>query len=128
MERIHGALRSTRGASVALAHLSPALRTVRFTGIGNISGVIVGPAGQRHMVSQPGTAGAEIRRIQEFTYEWSSGSLLLMYSDGIVSHWSLDQLPGLLDRDPAVIAGALYRDFSRRRDDATVLVVGSRPA
>lgn len=34
--------------------------------------------------------------------------------------------PGLLTRDPSVIAGVLYRDFSWRRDDVTVIVAKSR--
>jgi hypothetical protein len=34
----------------------------------------------------------------------------------------LDPYPGLLERDTGLIAGVLYRDFSRRRDDATVVV------
>jgi hypothetical protein len=29
----------------------------------------------------------------------------------------------LLSRDPSVIAGVLLRDFSRRRDDVTIVVV-----
>ncbi len=40
--------------------------------------------------------------------------------------WQLEQdwnrIPGLAQRDPALIAGVLYRDFGRGRDDATVVV------
>ena len=49
-----------------------------------------------------------------------------MYSDGLASHWDLAPYPGLRTRDPSVIAGVLYRDFSRRRDDVTVVVAKSR--
>jgi hypothetical protein len=45
-----------------------------------------------------------------------------MHSDGLSSHWSLDPYPGLRLRHPALIAAVLYRDFSRHRDDVTVLV------
>ena len=48
---------------------------------------------------------------------------MLLYSDGISTHWSLDAYEGLLSRDPSLIAGVVYRDHSRRRDDATVVVV-----
>jgi hypothetical protein len=30
---------------------------------------------------------------------------------------------GLVDRDPSLIAATLYRDFSRGRDDTTVMVL-----
>jgi hypothetical protein len=50
-------------------------------------------------------------------------TVLVMYSDGLASHWSLDRLPGLAARHPALLAGVLYRDHSRRRDDVTVVAV-----
>ena len=38
---------------------------------------------------------------------------------------ALDPYPGLAVRQPALVAAVLYRDFSRGRDDVTV-VVGRR--
>jgi hypothetical protein len=46
-----------------------------------------------------------------------------MHSDGLLTNWSLDAYPGLLTRHPALIAGVMYRDFRRGRDDVTVLAV-----
>jgi anti-sigma regulatory factor (Ser/Thr protein kinase) len=124
MERIHAALRPTRGAAVAIADLDAGRGVVRYTGIGNISGSIIGPDGTvQHMVSHPGTAGHELRKITEFTYPWRPGSILIMHSDGLASHWALDRYPGLTARHPSLIAAVLYRDFTRRRDDATVVVL-----
>jgi anti-sigma regulatory factor (Ser/Thr protein kinase) len=123
LESIHGALRATRGAAVAVAEIDRAAQVVRFAGVGNIAATIVPEAGPaRRLVSNPGTAGHEVRKIVEFTYPWDSRSLLLMHSDGLQSHWSFDPYPGLLERHPTLIAGVLYRDFARRRDDATVVV------
>jgi hypothetical protein len=45
-----------------------------------------------------------------------------MHSDGLLNHWTLERYPGLAARDPLLIAGVLYRDFSRRRDDVTVVI------
>jgi hypothetical protein len=124
LDRIHGALRPTRGAAVAVAELEHGRGILRYTGIGNIGGSIRSHAGAvQHLVSHAGTAGHEVRKIAEFSYRWDPGSLLVMYSDGLSSHWSLDRYPGLLSRHPSVIAGVLYRDFSRGRDDATVVVL-----
>jgi hypothetical protein len=118
---IHGGLRSTRGAAVAVAELNGS--AVRFAGLGNISASIVSPDDSRSLVSHNGIAGHEMRKIQEFAYEWSPGSLLVMHSDGVSSRWDLKRYPGLISRDPSVVAGVLYRDFSRGRDDALVVVV-----
>jgi hypothetical protein len=53
---------------------------------------------------------------------------MVMFSDGLASHWSLDDYPGLRQRHPTLIAAVLYRDFSRRRDDVTVVVARQRPS
>jgi hypothetical protein len=45
-----------------------------------------------------------------------------MHSDGLSARWILATYPGLFQRHSAVIAGVLYRDCSRDRDDATVVV------
>lgn len=124
MERIHQALRSTRGAAVAIAEIDPRGEQVRYTGIGNIGAAVISQSGAvRRMVSHPGSAGHEVRKITEFYYPWTNDSVLLMHSDGLLNHWSLDRYPGLAQRHPALMAGILYRDFTRGRDDVTVAVV-----
>ena len=46
-----------------------------------------------------------------------------MYSDGLLTRWSLSQYPGLINRPAAVIAAVLLRDFRRSRDDSSVFVL-----
>jgi anti-sigma regulatory factor (Ser/Thr protein kinase) len=122
LERIHGALRPTRGAAVAVAEIDTRAQVLRFAGVGNIAGVIVPESGPvRRLVSHDGTAGHAVRKIQEYTYPWDSRSLLLMHSDGLQTHWSFDHYPGLFQRHPSLITGVLYRDYTRRRDDVTVV-------
>src|SRR6266545_1825047 len=121
IEFAHGALRSTRGAALAVADLDLS-REVRYAGIGNISGVLNAPGAVRHMVSHSGIVGHEACKIQEFVYPWSQDALLIMHSDGLATHWNLDQYPGLAGRHPSLIAGVLYRDFTRGHDDVTVIV------
>jgi anti-sigma regulatory factor (Ser/Thr protein kinase) len=121
--RIHQALRSTRGAAVAVARIGAARRRLIFAGIGNISGrIYAGSEGRHSLVSLNGTAGHQCERIQEFSYPWPDGGLLVLHSDGLTTSTALDPYPGLAARDPVLIAGVLYRDFCRGRDDATVVV------
>jgi hypothetical protein len=75
----------------------------------------------RRMVAMPGTAGYNVRKIQSFQYAFESG-LVILCSDGLSTRWTLDRYPQLDAAPPTLIAGLLYRDFGRRRDDATVLV------
>ena len=126
IERSHGVLRSTRGAAVAIGEIDPARRLVRFCGVGNISATIVNEDGIRHLVSYNGIVGQEARKIAEFTYPWTARSLLIMHSDGLTARWDIRNYPALLQRHPALVAAVLYRDFSRGRDDMTVLVARER--
>jgi anti-sigma regulatory factor (Ser/Thr protein kinase) len=122
LQDVHAALRSTRGAAVAVARIDSARAEVSYAGLGNILGAIVTAGVVRHMVSYNGIAGHQAQKIAEFTYPWSPAAALIMCSDGLTTQWSVQPYPGLLRHGPEVIAGVLYRDFVRGRDDATVVV------
>jgi anti-sigma regulatory factor (Ser/Thr protein kinase) len=123
VEAAHTALRSTRGAALAIAEVDFEQLSVRFAGVGNISGTILAQEKTNSLVSYNGTVGHEVRKIQEFVYPWPKGGLLVMHSDGLGTQWRLDRYPGLVAKHPSLLAGVLYRDFNRGRDDVTVLVV-----
>ena len=118
----HDALKKTRGAAMTVIVVDHERQTLSCSGVGNISSVIVTGATTRSMVSQNGTLGAVMPRVQEFNYPIDSRSMLLMHSDGVGTKYSFSSYPGLQIRHPQLIAGLLYRDFSRHRDDATVLL------
>jgi anti-sigma regulatory factor (Ser/Thr protein kinase) len=122
LKLIHAALRPTRGAVAAIAEVDPAARSIRYVGVGNIAASVIVDGTSRSLVSMNGTLGHEVRRFQEFAYAWPSGAVLVMQSDGLATSWKLDRYPGLPARDPSLVAGVLYRDFARGRDDATALV------
>jgi anti-sigma regulatory factor (Ser/Thr protein kinase) len=124
---VHAALRSTRGAAVATVAVDTDRGVAIFCGVGNVSGVVFSANGSRHgMVSQNGTAGHVASRIHEFSYPLDAKAMLVLFSDGLTSHWDLAPYPGLSTRHPSIIAAVLYRDFSRRRDDVSVVVAKRR--
>jgi serine phosphatase RsbU (regulator of sigma subunit) len=120
---INDALRKTRGAVAAIAEIRPSENRLVYAGVGNISGVVLTGETSRSLVSHNGTLGISTPKIQEFSSAWPADAVLVLHSDGIHTKWDLFQYPGLLARHPAVIAGALLRDFRRQRDDASVVVV-----
>jgi anti-sigma regulatory factor (Ser/Thr protein kinase) len=123
VERAHQALRSSRGAAVAVARIDRAKGMVTFAGVGNISAQLYsGAQAGQHLVSVNGTAGHQTQRIREFSYPWPENGMLMMHSDGLSSHTTLQMHSGLALHDPSLIAGVLYRDFGRKNDDATVVV------
>ncbi|MEA5452080.1 ATP-binding SpoIIE family protein phosphatase [Leptolyngbya sp. CCNP1308] len=121
IEAAHGALRSTRGAALAIAEINFEQQTVCFAGIGNIAASISSATEHHNLMSYNGTVGHEVRKIKEFTYPWYLNGLLTMHSDGISTQWNLDRYPGLSQKHPSLIAGVLHRDFHRERDDVTML-------
>jgi anti-sigma regulatory factor (Ser/Thr protein kinase) len=122
VERMHLALRGTRGAAVAVAALPWSEHVVRYAGVGNISGRMVSGEGVHSMVSYNGTVGLEARKIQEFIYPWPNGGILILHSDGLGAHWNLEDYPGLRARHTGLIGGVLFRDHNRIQDDCTVVV------
>ncbi|MGO4550282.1 ATP-binding protein [Lysobacter sp. 2RAF19] len=129
MDALHVAMNGTRGGAAAIARYEHDSGVLRFSGIGNISAALHTLEGSRGLASNPGIVGVAYRNAKAFDFPQSTGKLLVMYSDGLATRWTLRDTPGLMNRHPAVIAAVLLRDHDRGRDDATVVVVplGGRP-
>ncbi|NUP51889.1 MAG: SpoIIE family protein phosphatase, partial [Catenulispora sp.] len=121
----HRGLRGTRGAVLGACVIDPQERQAVFCGVGNITGRVHTTTASPHLVSQPGTLGAEASppRARPTAYPWTPVTTLVMASDGIDTRWDPAEHPGLTRRHPAVIAAVLHRDHARGRDDAAMLVV-----
>ena len=127
----HIAAQGTRGAAVGLAEIDTAAQVVRFAGVGNIAGVVCTATESRGLASHNGIVGHDMRRRQMFSTPWAPDAVVVLHSDGLQTRWRLGTYAGLARRHPSLIAGVLYRDFTRGRDDVTVLAVtapSARPA
>jgi anti-sigma regulatory factor (Ser/Thr protein kinase) len=122
MAAIHHALRGTRGAAVAIAELDVAAGRLRYVGVGNIAGNVIGPDGARGLVSIGGIAGYREPTIKVFEYPLSAGSVVVMHSDGVSQRWGAKSLAELPSPSPLVVGATVLRDAGTRRDDACVLV------
>ncbi len=123
---VHRALLRTRGAAGAIAEIDASERRVRFTGVGNVAAAVHVDGHSKNLPSHNGILGHLEPRFQEFEHPWPESAVLVVQSDGLSSRWRLESYPGLEARSPTLIAGVLYRDFVRTRDDATVVVVRDR--
>jgi len=130
LEEIHGGLKKTRGAAIAVGELDLSVGEVHYCGVGNISGALCGTTQQQGLASMNGTVGHEVRIFRQFAYACPAYRAIILHSDGVSNRWNLHEPPysGLLERHPSLIAGVLYRDFARARDDATVMVIRSGSA
>lgn len=125
IEAIHRRLHVSRGAAVAVAEVDAGAGVLRYAGIGNVAGALLGGEAPRSLLSMNGTAGHQARTLRQLDYPWTPRSLLVMHSDGISARWDLASRPGLQERRPSTIAAVLVRDFGRGRDDAAAVVARS---
>ncbi len=121
----HEAMRGTRGGVIGACTVDPSRGELCFAGLGNISGRLLNGTASQGLVSQDGTAGTQLAppRARVLAFPWGPDAMLTLTSDGIGRHWNLRDYPGLLRRDPAVVAATVHRDHQRGSDDATILLV-----
>jgi hypothetical protein len=122
---LHGALRRTRGAAIAIAEVDRNAGRLRFCGIGNIAARVLSAGGTHELVSMYGIAGYQARRIQPFVSTWSDGDMLVMHSDGLSSKWDVAAYPDLRRQHPQLAAATVMRDATRASDDALVFALRS---
>lgn len=123
LEQAHRELRTTRGAAVTALQVDAADGSIVSAGAGNVTVRVVAGDHDRTLLSQHGTIGVQIRRLQEIRAEWPPHGVIVLYSDGIEGRWTPQLIHPLLAHDPALIAAVLVRDHVRGRDDATVVVL-----
>ena len=124
--RGHQRASGTRGAAVAVAQLNFATRVVQYCGVGNIAGSLQTAHDSRSLFTHNGTVGVAATKVREVQHPLPANGLLIMHSDGLQSRWRLSKYPGLHARHPAIVAAVLARDFTRGRDDVTVLAIRIR--
>jgi anti-sigma regulatory factor (Ser/Thr protein kinase) len=120
---LDAAMRETRGAAVSLVVIDRAAHRMQFGGIGNVEGRVLTGDATQHLIPQNGIVGHGMPLPRPSDVAWPAGSRLVMHSDGIIPRWRVDRYESGAMLHPALVAGLIYRDFARDRDDATVLVL-----
>ncbi len=117
----HHALRSTRGAVIALLRLDSTTKKASFMGVGNI-GVQVYSNQSIKPISKNGILGYRMPTLLELHYSYNSGDTFVLYSDGISGRFNMD---GKMDitLPPQDLAAAILERYGKTNDDATVVVV-----
>jgi anti-sigma regulatory factor (Ser/Thr protein kinase) len=122
IQACHDALRSTRGAVMAVVAIDRDAGAFHFAGVGNIAGMLYSGISTNHLLSTEGIVGHRMRTVRTVERGWSAGDAVILSTDGLSGRWNASDYPGLLQRHPVLIASILFRDFARATDDATVVV------
>lgn len=123
LNTVHLALRSTRGAAVSLGSLDTNNKVLNFCGVGNVLGFIAGPGINKRCITYNGTLGVQTRKPKSLPYPLEANSYFVIMSDGVSSQASLSGYPGLLHKHPFTVAGVLFRDYGKKTDDSTIVVI-----
>jgi anti-sigma regulatory factor (Ser/Thr protein kinase) len=116
-------MRHTRGAAVSVVYLDEPAASVSFSGVGNVEGRVFGGPSTQYLVPQNGIVGHSLPALRSTPATWSAGRRLIVHTDGIAARWRLDVYVNAPAIHPALLAGMIYRDFARERDDVTVIVL-----
>jgi anti-sigma regulatory factor (Ser/Thr protein kinase) len=123
MLKLHNGLTGTRGAAISLAEINFNKNLLSYIGVGNVSGRLFNKDKTQSCISIEGILGANLRKVQSFSYKLTEDSVFVMYTDGFSTNIILDNYPGILNKKPGIIAALIFRDFSRGNDDTAVLVL-----
>lgn len=122
LPQVHTASQTSRGSAFFAMHVDTRSE-LTYAGAGNILGRVFSGVFDQSMVTQPGTMGVQFRKPAIARMEMPMYSVAIIHSDGVASRWKSGELVPLLQKDPALIAAALLWRHSRKRDDATVVVL-----
>lgn len=123
MQSLHEALRPTRGAAGTLVEIDWDAQRATSVAVGNVQAALVNGPEVKRIAADNGIVGHVISRPRELVHECRPGTVLIVHSDGLTANWHLERYPGLMQHHPALIAGVLYRDCKRGRDDSLIVVI-----
>ena len=121
----HLALGSTRRAVGCVAAVRS--NQLRFAGVGDIGGALVQTEGAQRLLPVHGTLGGNVRTLRCQQLDLTPPGVVVLHSDGLAARWSAGRYPDRVRRCAPLLAALLHRDFGRRHDDATVLILGIPP-
>jgi negative regulator of sigma-B (phosphoserine phosphatase) len=119
VHRCHEALRSTRGAALALARFSLSPCSLEWISVGNVDAALVPVAGGKieRVLLRGGVVGHKLPPLRAATLPVRPGDLLILATDGIRTNFTDGVAPG----PPEAIAEGVLERFGKHTDDALVL-------
>ena len=123
LRALHNALRKSRGMVCTIASLNMKQNEWSICGVGNIMTRVYNGITYKNHMPHNGVIGMNIPKVlNNSLVQAEKNQRLIMCSDGIRSGWDLSKYPSILRYDNAVIAATIYKDFSRKTDDTSVLI------
>jgi anti-sigma regulatory factor (Ser/Thr protein kinase) len=121
---MHGPLKRTRGGVGTIVVFDLISQKYQILGVGNISTKLVGNIDSKNIMSYNGIIGHNIpNTMSSHEAEGSECKFIVLCSDGIKSRWDINKFPMIKRYDPIFMAAAVYKDFARKTDDMSVVII-----
>lgn len=116
-------VKKTRGLVGTMGIYYPQQKIWKICGIGNIATRMQQLVGFKNHMSYNGIIGMNIpNTLKEQVAPHERGQIIILCSDGIKTRWELQKYVGIFKYDLSILAAVIYKDFSRKTDDMSVMV------
>jgi len=123
------ACHGTQGVVMALARFDWTTEKMSIASVGNIEARLFGGPQKANIIVRRGVIGLNAPNPVVTEHCWLPNQVLVLHSDGLVSHWQWEDFPDLENASATSAAQELLHRLAREEDDATVVVVkGARRA
>lgn len=127
LEEIHWQLPGPAGAAAGICRIDRDRHSLQYLTVGGIRGrfIAASPEDCVELAAMPGRLGAttEVPLLDVHDHPWPAEACLVLGPGGLLSRIDAGRYPGLLRRDPTLIAALLHADHRPDDGDATVVVV-----
>ncbi len=120
-ENCNRAIRHTRGVAMAVAVVDRAEKVIKFGGVGNIHGAVIGEKKIR-LASNSGIVGGGFRRLSPECVPISARGLVGLFTDGIQESVDMTKASKMAHPDLSVLANDIYETWGLESDDAGILI------
>ncbi|QDU78231.1 Stage II sporulation protein E (SpoIIE) [Bremerella volcania] len=122
MKALHNHQKQGRGAVISLCTIESDSGDVRYVGIGNATCRMMGEH-PHHMLTREGVVGHTLRTPTLERMTLDQHDILLLYSDGVSSHFELAEPCQLFFEPLNSVARRVVEQFGRDHDDASCIAV-----
>jgi anti-sigma regulatory factor (Ser/Thr protein kinase) len=117
------ACRGTHGVVMALARFDWARGRLTFGSVGNVECRVFACPQKMNFIVRRGVIGLNAPNPVVTEHIWAPSQVMVLHSDGLVTHWQWEDFPHLQEASATVAAQQLLHRLARDDDDATVVVV-----
>jgi anti-sigma regulatory factor (Ser/Thr protein kinase) len=121
---MHPPLKKTRGGVGVVMVYDGQKDSYSILGVGNISVKLIGNGEFKNVMSYNGIIGHNIPNTmtsQEILV--TDYKFIILCSDGMKTRWDISKYPSIQRYDPIIMAAAIYKDFARKTDDMSVVII-----